>query len=55
MRRVYLLSELLQGGYSMPARLTGERIQQMHMNACIKFSITQPIGIYIPNMWWVKI
>ena len=32
MRLVYLLSELLQEGYSMPARLTGERIQ--HMQEC---------------------
>ena len=30
MRLVHLLSELLQEGYSMPARLTGERIQHMH-------------------------
>ena len=33
MRRVYLLSELLHEGYSIPARLMGERIQ--HMNECL--------------------
>ena len=27
---MYLLSELLQEGYSMAARLTGDRIQHMH-------------------------
>ena len=32
MRLVCLLSELLQEGYSMPARLTGEMIQ--HMQEC---------------------
>ena len=32
MRLVYLLSELLQEGYSMPARLAGEIIQ--HMDEC---------------------
>ena len=30
MRLEYLLSELLQEGYSMPARLKGERILHMH-------------------------
>ena len=33
MRRVYLLRELLQEGYSMPARLKGERI--LHMHECL--------------------
>ena len=32
MRLVYLLSELLQEGYSITARLKGERIQ--HMQEC---------------------
>ena len=30
MRLVYLMSELLQEGYSMPARLKEERFQHMH-------------------------
>ena len=30
MRLVYLLSELLQDGYSMAARILEERIQHMH-------------------------
>ena len=33
MRLVYLLSELLQECYSMPARLKGERI--LHMHECL--------------------